>query len=134
VCSGWISWKSWNWFECAVGGVCHPQHTLVASCWIYIRIICNSMLFSFVKQFNCPLSLSLQSWFNSQHIIQTVSLLQSVQTSSQVHTVEKLSKGIEWQGHKFEPQPVPKGKVGGATTPLPTALYLHLYLYLTQTP
>jgi hypothetical protein len=22
-----LSWKSWNWFECAVGGVCHPQHT-----------------------------------------------------------------------------------------------------------
>jgi hypothetical protein len=21
-----LSWKSWNWFECAVGGVCHPQH------------------------------------------------------------------------------------------------------------
>ena len=22
-----LSWKSWNWFECAVGGVLHPQHT-----------------------------------------------------------------------------------------------------------
>jgi hypothetical protein len=22
-----LSWKSWNWFECAVGGVHHPQHT-----------------------------------------------------------------------------------------------------------
>jgi len=22
-----ISWKSWNWFECAVGGIRHPQHT-----------------------------------------------------------------------------------------------------------
>jgi hypothetical protein len=22
-----LSWKSWNRFECAVGGVCHPQHT-----------------------------------------------------------------------------------------------------------
>ena len=22
-----LSWKRWNWFECAVGGVCHPQHT-----------------------------------------------------------------------------------------------------------
>ena len=22
-----LSWKKWNWFECAVGGVCHPQHT-----------------------------------------------------------------------------------------------------------
>jgi len=21
-----LSWKSWNWFECAVGGVRHPQH------------------------------------------------------------------------------------------------------------
>jgi hypothetical protein len=21
-----LSWESWNWFECAVGGVCHPQH------------------------------------------------------------------------------------------------------------
>jgi len=23
-----LSWKSWNWFECAVGGIHHPQHTL----------------------------------------------------------------------------------------------------------
>jgi hypothetical protein len=22
-----LSWKSWNWFECAVGGVHHSQHT-----------------------------------------------------------------------------------------------------------
>ena len=22
-----LSWKSWDWFECAVGGVRHPQHT-----------------------------------------------------------------------------------------------------------
>ena len=22
-----LSWKSWNWFECAVGGVRYPQHT-----------------------------------------------------------------------------------------------------------
>jgi len=22
-----LSWKSWNWFECAVAGVRHPQHT-----------------------------------------------------------------------------------------------------------
>jgi len=22
-----LSWKSWNWFECAVGGVRHSQHT-----------------------------------------------------------------------------------------------------------
>ena len=55
VCCGWrycylpLSWKSWNRFECAVGGVRHPQHTQtveqfpdinklcnVASCWIYI--------------------------------------------------------------------------------------------------
>jgi hypothetical protein len=26
-----LSWKSWNWFECAVGGVCHPQHTQTSS-------------------------------------------------------------------------------------------------------
>jgi len=24
-----LSWRSWNWFECAVGGVPHPQHTQV---------------------------------------------------------------------------------------------------------
>ena len=24
-----LSWKSWNWFECAVGG--HPQHTQTSS-------------------------------------------------------------------------------------------------------
>jgi hypothetical protein len=22
-----LSWKRWKWFECAVGGVNHPQHT-----------------------------------------------------------------------------------------------------------
>jgi hypothetical protein len=26
-----LSWKSWNWFECAVGGVHHPQHTQTRS-------------------------------------------------------------------------------------------------------
>ena len=26
-----LSWKSWNWFECAVGGVRHPQHTQSSS-------------------------------------------------------------------------------------------------------
>jgi len=26
-----LSWKSWNRFECAVGGVCHPQHTQTSS-------------------------------------------------------------------------------------------------------
>jgi len=24
-----LSWKSWNWFERAVGGVGHPQHTQI---------------------------------------------------------------------------------------------------------
>ena len=37
-----LSWRSWNRFECAVGGVRHPQHTQSglcdASCWIYIRM------------------------------------------------------------------------------------------------
>jgi len=22
-----LSWESWNWFDCAAGGACHPQHT-----------------------------------------------------------------------------------------------------------
>jgi hypothetical protein len=26
-----LSWKSWNWFEFAVGGVRHPQHTQTGS-------------------------------------------------------------------------------------------------------
>ena len=26
-----LSWKSWNWFECAVDGVRHPQHTQISS-------------------------------------------------------------------------------------------------------
>ena len=26
-----LSWKSWNWFECAVGGVSYPQHTQTSS-------------------------------------------------------------------------------------------------------
>ena len=39
ICSIWylshrycylpLSWKSWNWFECTVVGVRHPQHTAV---------------------------------------------------------------------------------------------------------
>jgi hypothetical protein len=28
-----LSWKSWNRFECAVGGVGHPQHTQTGSNW-----------------------------------------------------------------------------------------------------
>jgi len=27
-----LSWKSWNWFECAVGSVRHPQHTQTGLC------------------------------------------------------------------------------------------------------
>jgi len=30
-CSLPLSWKSWNWFECAVRGVRHPQHTQTSS-------------------------------------------------------------------------------------------------------
>ena len=26
-----LSWKRWSWFECAVGGVGHPQHTQFSS-------------------------------------------------------------------------------------------------------
>jgi hypothetical protein len=26
-----LSWKSWNWFECVVGGERHPQHTVVCA-------------------------------------------------------------------------------------------------------
>jgi len=26
-----LSWESWNWSECAVGGVRHPQHTQTSS-------------------------------------------------------------------------------------------------------
>ena len=26
-----LSWKSWNWFECSVGGLRHPQHTQISS-------------------------------------------------------------------------------------------------------
>jgi hypothetical protein len=26
-----LSWKSWNWFECAVDGIRHPQHTQTGS-------------------------------------------------------------------------------------------------------
>jgi hypothetical protein len=26
-----LLWKSWNWFKCAVGSVCHPQHTQTSS-------------------------------------------------------------------------------------------------------
>jgi hypothetical protein len=30
-----LSWKSWNRFECAVGGVCHPQRTQTRVVWIH---------------------------------------------------------------------------------------------------
>ena len=36
-----LSWKSWNWIECAVGGIRHPRHTQ-SSCMlldIYENII-----------------------------------------------------------------------------------------------
>jgi len=26
-----LSWKRWNWFECVMGGVRHPQHTQTSS-------------------------------------------------------------------------------------------------------
>ena len=26
-----LSWKRWNWFECVVGGLRHPQHTQTTS-------------------------------------------------------------------------------------------------------
>ena len=26
-----LSWKSWNWFECVVSGLRHPQHTQTGS-------------------------------------------------------------------------------------------------------
>ena len=39
-CSLPLSWKSWNWFECAVGGVRHPQHTQTGSN-IYVSVRCN---------------------------------------------------------------------------------------------
>jgi len=32
-----LSWKSWNWFECAVGGVRHPQHTHSLTAWESLR-------------------------------------------------------------------------------------------------
>jgi hypothetical protein len=28
-----LSWKSWNWFECAVGGVRHPQRQIAVTVW-----------------------------------------------------------------------------------------------------
>ena len=39
-----LSWKRWNWFECAVGGVGHPQHTVCnAACSIVHSIICTRL-------------------------------------------------------------------------------------------
>jgi hypothetical protein len=42
-----LSWKRWNWVECAVGGVCLEQFPdklcNVESCWIYIRILIDSL-------------------------------------------------------------------------------------------
>jgi len=32
-CCPLLSWKRWNWFECVVGGVRHPQHTQTGSNW-----------------------------------------------------------------------------------------------------
>jgi len=36
VCSGWISWKSWNWFECAVGGYHRRVGTGLSVQWVDI--------------------------------------------------------------------------------------------------
>ena len=34
-----LSWRSWNWFECAVGGVRHPLHTQVRHYFIFQEFI-----------------------------------------------------------------------------------------------
>jgi hypothetical protein len=38
-----LSWKSWNWFECAVGGVRHPQRTQILHLVGYILEYYRSM-------------------------------------------------------------------------------------------
>jgi hypothetical protein len=40
--------KSWNWFECAVGGVRHPQHTQTGSnsiCSIVVHVFRGAAIF-----------------------------------------------------------------------------------------
>jgi len=53
-----LSWKSWNWFECAVGGVRHPQHTQTSS--ISSTIAANSSIC--VKNTRCCRYSCLRSW------------------------------------------------------------------------
>jgi hypothetical protein len=38
-----LLWKSWNWFECAVGGVRHPQHTQTISL-IHTKLLVSKTL------------------------------------------------------------------------------------------
>jgi len=48
-----LSWKSWNWFECAVGGVRHPQHTsastLINTSWILNSVIATIIIIIIIK-------------------------------------------------------------------------------------
>jgi hypothetical protein len=38
-----ISWESWNRFECAVGGVRHPQHTQTGCILLNIHVYWNTI-------------------------------------------------------------------------------------------
>jgi len=53
-----LSWKSWNWFDLDDGWRYHPKHVdqipnkincKVASCWIHIRIECDSTNYTLNK-------------------------------------------------------------------------------------
>jgi hypothetical protein len=35
-------WKSWNWFECAVGGIRHPQHSQASCSFSTIAVDSNN--------------------------------------------------------------------------------------------
>jgi hypothetical protein len=54
-----LSWKSWNRFECAVGGIHHPQHTQTSS--NFSTIVKDSS--SGVTSTRCCRYSSLRSWW-----------------------------------------------------------------------
>ena len=36
-----LSWKSWNWFECAVGGVCVQQYGVTVTDAVVTPVLCS---------------------------------------------------------------------------------------------
>jgi hypothetical protein len=53
-----ISWKSWNWFECAVGGVHHSSTCILPTEYIYTLLVLRNLTPIFPVAFR----LDFRSW------------------------------------------------------------------------